>query len=68
VPENRFAIDLGGVLEYYPTSGSVVRFDLGDTVIHTRRKSIVFSPVFIQDIPARTDHNFQFNIGVGFRF
>ena len=68
VPENRFAIDVGGVLEYYPTSQSVVRFDVGDTIIHTRRKSIIFSPVFAQDIPSRTDHNSQFNIGVGFRF
>jgi opacity protein-like surface antigen len=36
VPENRtnFAFDLGGVIEYYPSSRTIIRFDAGDTIIH----------------------------------
>ena len=74
---NSFAVDLGGVLEFYPTKKIVTRFDAGDTIIHFGRRTIngvAFNP-FTQDVtfipitqPARTTHNFQFTAGVGFRF
>ena len=72
-----FATDLGGVLEFYPTSKIVTRFDVGDTIIHFRRRTvngIGFDPVTQQLFlfplvqPARTTHNFQFIASVGFRF
>ena len=72
-----FAADLGGVLEFYPSPKIVTRFDVGDTIIHFRRRTvngIDFNPItqefflvpFV--LPARTTHNFQFTAGVGFRF
>ena len=72
-----FAMDIGGVLEFYPSKRIVTRFDAGDTIIHFRRRTAeleIFDPLtnsfsvvpFIT--PARTTHNFQFVASVGFRF
>lgn len=72
-----FAMDIGGVLEFYPSKRIVTRFDAGDTIIHFTRRTAeleIFDPVtgslrvvpFIT--PARTTHNFQFVASVGFRF
>jgi len=53
--ETRFALDLGGVIEFYPSRRFVLRVDLGDTVIRNSQ-------------PGRTSHNFQFGAGIGIRF
>jgi len=52
------AIDLGGTLEASPTPRSVVRIDLGDTLIRFSRSG--------QD--ALWKHNFQLSAGAGVRF
>jgi Outer membrane protein beta-barrel domain len=54
-----FALDLGGVAEFYPSRRTVVRFDLGDTVLNFRG---IFAGRSLNT------HNLQFNAGVGFRF
>jgi Outer membrane protein beta-barrel domain len=54
----QFTFDLGGVLELYPSRSTVVRFDLGDTIID-----------YGTLVPtSSTTHNLQFGIGFGFRF
>lgn len=72
-----FAMDIGGVLEFYPSKRIVTRFDAGDTIIHFRRRTAEFEIVdpvtgLLQVVPfispARTTHNFQFMASVGFRF
>ena len=72
-----FATDFGGVLEFYPSPRIVTRFDVGDTIIHFKRRTInafIFNPITQEvttvpfPIPARTTHNFQFIASVGFRF
>lgn len=72
-----FAMDIGGVLEFYPSKRIVTRFDAGDTIIHFRRRTAEFEIVdpvtgSLQIVPvispARTTHNFQFMASVGFRF
>jgi hypothetical protein len=72
-----FATDLGGVLEFYPSPRIVTRFDVGDTIIHFRRRTAHFvtvNPTTLEfelvpfTLPARTTHNFQLTAGVGFRF
>jgi hypothetical protein len=74
---NHFALDVGGVLEFYPTRKIVTRFDVGDTIVHHGQRTesfLVVDPVtgafVIAPVtsPARTRHNFQFSAGVGFRF
>ena len=51
-----FAIDAGGVLEYYPSSHTAVRMDVGDTII------------FYGGTRLGTVHNFQPGVGLSYRF
>ena len=67
VNHNNFALDAGGVLELYPSSRAIVRFDAGDTVIrlrHTATGGLLTLPPTVGD----TTHNFQFSVGFGYRF
>jgi hypothetical protein len=56
-----FAMDLGGVFEFYPTSRLVARVDLGDTMIHHRG-------IVLPYVTNSTSHNFTPRFGFGFRF
>jgi Outer membrane protein beta-barrel domain len=55
----QLAFDLGGVFELYPSRRTVVRFDIGNTIIN-----------FGSDLatPSFTSHNLQFGVGFGYRF
>jgi hypothetical protein len=71
VKRNHFALDLGAVLELYPSKRSFVRFDLGDTMIRYYRQN---NGIFLGgagtnpgDDGFMTD-NIQFSAGVGVRF
>jgi hypothetical protein len=62
-------MDLGGVVEVYPSRRVVVRFDAGDTMIRYGAHDVLdfgFNPEFFR-APAQTTHNFQLSAGVGFR-
>ena len=69
--KNTVALDIGGVVEYYPSRRTAVRFDLGDTVIWTG--SVQIFP-FFPELPGAvrirtgTTNNFQFSAGFSFRF
>jgi hypothetical protein len=72
----RFAADLGGVFEYYPTKRTIIRFDAGDTIVRLPARNIaafqtntgsVLSLVVIP-APAETRNHFQASAGFGFRF
>lgn len=72
-----FATDVGGVVEFYPSKRIVTRVDVGDTIMHFRRRgvdTVLFDPAnntFTSTtitIPSRTTHHFQFMTSVGFRF
>ena len=72
-----FAVDVGGVLEFYPTRRIVTRFDAGDTIIHIReqtRNSLRFDPatniltLVPFRVPGKTTHNFQFSASIGYRW
>ena len=62
-----FSIDLGGVLEFYPSKKIVTRVDAGDTMIRYSRalQGFILNPF---EVPAETLHNFQFSSGLAFRF
>lgn len=65
-----FTLDVGGVLEFYPSKRMVVRFDAGDTVIRHAALFIPVSltdPTLVQVRQPKFTHNFQFTAGVGFR-
>ena len=66
--QKNFALDLGGIVEFYPTSRTIIRLDLGDTIVRYRGFNSGFSGFSSDFIPATTKHNFQASIGFGFRF
>ena len=83
IEENRLTapvLDLGGVLEFYPSRRIVVRIDGGDTIIRYLQRSYTTLtvdpanptsgiPILAPGTsPAYTRHSFQFTAGVGFRF
>jgi hypothetical protein len=63
----RFNVDLGGVLEAYPSPRTILRFDLGDTIVRTGDFTLRGVPSTIR-VPARYEHNLQAGVGFGFRF
>jgi Outer membrane protein beta-barrel domain len=60
-----FNLDVGGVVEYYPTKRTIVRVDFGDTIIHYGKPG---DPRFKPLNPTFTTHNFQTSIGFSLRF
>jgi len=73
LPKTEFAVDLGGVFEYYLSRRLLLRTDVGDTLIRFSGRRIV--EVFDPPIGAQsaivgkeTRHNLQVSVGVGFRF
>jgi hypothetical protein len=77
--KTNLAFDLGGVVEVYPTKRTIIRFDVGDTIVRLSDRNVpgvfnpppgILAPSFVTIIraPAETTHNFQGSIGVGFRF
>jgi outer membrane protein with beta-barrel domain len=66
--DTNFSLDVGGVLEFYPTKRMLVRFDAGDTIVNREVFPILFnSGVFVSRRSYAT-HNLQLSAGVGFRF
>jgi len=72
-----FAFDIGGVLEVYPSPRTILRFDVGDTIVHLGERQVAVSAVppfstipggVIISRPAETTHNVQASVGFGFRF
>jgi hypothetical protein len=63
---NFFSLDAGAVVELYASRGLLVRFDLGDTMIHYGDAPV--SP--FSDSPGidRVSHKFQFSAGIVFRY
>ena len=66
-----FALDLGGVVELYPSSRTILRFDVGDTVLRSGEHNVPVRTLpfnVVIPVPDRTTHNFQGSVGFGFRF
>lgn len=69
VRSTHFSMDLGGVVEVYPSRRVIVRFDAGDTIVRYGPRDFLdfaHTPAFFR-VPARSTHNFQFSSGVSFR-
>jgi hypothetical protein len=62
VPETRFAMDLGSVLELYLAPAAGLRLDVGDTIIRSTDNSVRFGT------SERTTNNVQVSGGFIFRF
>lgn len=67
--KTHFTTDVGGVLEFYPTNRTVVRFDAGDTLVRYG-SHFEFDPINFPAIirrPTSVRHNLQITAGVAFR-
>jgi Outer membrane protein beta-barrel domain len=68
---NKFSLDVGGVLEFYPSKRMIVRFDVGDTIVNRNLSYYPFARgLSLVAIPVGnySSHNLQLSAGVGFRF
>lgn len=64
---NHLALDAGVVAEFYPTSRTIVRLDLGDTIVRFRNAGLnVFNGTQVSSTDVT--HNLQFSVGFGYRF
>lgn len=64
---NNFAFDAGAVAEFYPSRRSIIRLDVGDTIVHIRRATRNVFAGTSQTTDGFT-HNLQIGIGFGYRF
>ncbi len=58
---NEFALDLGGIVEFYPSRRTVARFDFGDVLIRQRSSGV-------PSCSDCTSHNLTSRFGLGLRF
>lgn len=63
-----FAFDVGGVVELYPSRRTVIRFDVGDTIVRYGTQNFIDAHGHATALEPFTRHNLQFTTGVGFRF
>ena len=76
VASTNFAIDLGGVFEFYPTKRTIIRFDAGDTIVRLPARNVAAFQtntasalnLVVISAPAETRNHFQAGVGFGFRF
>jgi len=65
----RFALDVGGVFEYYPARNLAVRVDAGDTMVQFKTGDYFVQGFGTRDfVQHKLSHNLQINVGVAFRF
>ena len=65
----KFALDLGGVLEFYPSKRTIVRIDAGNTTIFYDGETVRdFSLPGAPQQRLGTGNGLQMSFGVGFRF
>ncbi len=65
--QTHFAMDLGGVIEFYPSRKVLTRIDVGDTIIPNGNETFVPAVTSFQRI-TKTTHSLQISAGIGFRF
>ena len=65
--DKNFALDLGGVVEFYPSDRLIIRGDIGDTIIRYQSRIVgpFTAPVILG---GATKNNLQLSFGVGWRF
>ena len=76
IAHTSFAVDLGGVVEVYPSKRTIIRFDAGDTIVRlpvrgvaVSSSSVATSTVFsVLTLPAETKNQLQMSVGFGWRF
>lgn len=63
-----FVLNLGGVVEIYPTKRSVLRFDAGDTHIYFASKPLALPTGTVAVPGGALEHSIELTVGYGWRF
>jgi hypothetical protein len=63
---NFFSLDVGGVVEFYPSRRVLVRFDVGDTMVH--KPDIPPLAPNAPELSGGIKHQLQFSSGIAYRF
>ncbi len=66
--QTSFALDIGGVVELYPSRSIGLRFDLGNTFIVGRDRRIEFPLIGGIEIRGNNSSNLELRAGINFRF
>lgn len=61
-------LDLGGIVEFYPTERSTLRLEAGDTHIFYGSRSVDVNGTNLVYVGGRLRHSIQFIVGYGWRF
>ena len=64
---NRFAVDAGAVVEFYPAEKIILRMDIGDTMIRFSDDHFFKSSTMVR-INDGFSHNLQWGASIGYRF
>lgn len=68
IRSTQFALDVGGVFEFYPSPRTILRFDAGDTIVRYPGIEFTQFPQGTRVFETVYSHTLQFSVGVGFRF
>ena len=66
--KTHLSVDVGGVLEFYPSRKFLVRVDAGDTMIRYKPETLPPNVGVFGFAPEGVSHNFQLTTGVAYRF
>jgi len=62
------AFDVGGGVEFYTSRSTLLRVDVGDVMVHFRRRTVIFPDGTPRSIPSFSTHSIQVLTGFAFRF
>jgi hypothetical protein len=68
IRSTQFALDVGGVFEFYPSPRTIIRFDAGDTIARYPGVEFIQFPQGTRIFETVYSHKPQFSVGFGFRF
>jgi hypothetical protein len=63
-----FALDLGGIVEFYPGEHSTLRLEAGDTHLYFNTRNINEGGTIVPAGGGKLQHTIQFIVGYGWRF
>ena len=63
-----FALDLGGILEFYPRESGTMRIEVGDTHLYFGDRTFTLNGTSITSPGGKMQHTIQFIFGYGWRF
>jgi hypothetical protein len=63
-----FVLDLGGIVEFYPSEKSTLRLEAGDTHIYWGTRNVNINGTILPASGGKRRHSIQFVVGYGWRF